>query len=76
MKKKAAALLCEVTGVELSFRPGSTDCNIPLSKGIPAVCLGSFFGGGGHTREEWIEIDSLRDGFLAAVEVIEELCLR
>lgn len=33
---------------------GSTDCNIPLSLGIPAVCIGTFEGAGGHTREEWI----------------------
>lgn len=78
---KALAERCKniyekITGDSVILESGSTDCNIPLSKGIPAVCLGSFFGGGGHTREEWIEIDSLRDGFLAAVEVIEELCLR
>jgi acetylornithine deacetylase/succinyl-diaminopimelate desuccinylase-like protein len=35
--------------------PASTDANIPLSRGIPAVTLGITHGGGAHTRAEWIE---------------------
>jgi len=30
----------------------STDCNIPLSQGIPAVCVGIYDGDGEHRREE------------------------
>lgn len=41
---------------------GSTDANIPLSMGIPAVTLGTVTGGGAHTYEEWIEKDSLVAG--------------
>ena len=40
----------------------STDCNIPLAQGIPAVCFGVCRGGGCHTREEWLDISSLPDG--------------
>lgn len=40
----------------------STDCNIPLSMGIPAVCASCVMGAGAHTREEEVEIDSLYPG--------------
>jgi tripeptide aminopeptidase len=37
-------------------RLGSTDANIPLSRGIPAVALGSGGNGGGiHTLQEWYD---------------------
>lgn len=49
---------------------GSTDCNIPLSLGIPSVCFGTCTGGGAHTREEWVDIDSLVPGYKIAFEMI------
>lgn len=57
-------------GEKLVFRPGSTDCNIPLSLGIPAVCAGCYHGGGAHTREEYVEIDSLLPGLCVAFEMV------
>lgn len=41
---------------------GSTDCNIPFSVGIPAVCFGGYIGKGAHTREEHIFLDSMPVG--------------
>lgn len=38
---------------------GSTDCNIPLSLGIPAICFGGLLGDGVHTREEYVSIPLL-----------------
>ncbi len=33
---------------------GSTDCNVPLALGIPAICVGKGGkGGGAHTPKEW-----------------------
>ena len=49
-------------GRELTFSSGSTDCNIPLSRGIAALCLGCYRGAGAHTREEYVEIGSLIPG--------------
>lgn len=49
-------------GRELTFASGSTDCNIPLSRGVAALCLGCYRGAGAHTREEYVEIDSLIPG--------------
>lgn len=54
----------------ISFGGGSTDCNIPLSMGIPAICVGCYNGAGSHTREEWVEIDSLLPGLKFAFDMI------
>nr|MCR5182547.1 peptidase [Clostridia bacterium] len=40
----------------------STDSNIPLSKGIPANTIGTVKGSLAHTREEWVDLDSLISG--------------
>ena len=40
----------------------STDSNVPLSKGIPANTIGAVKGGLAHTREEWMDLDSLTAG--------------
>lgn len=50
--------------------PGSTDCNVPLSMGIPAICPGCVLGSGAHTREEYVEIDSLLPGIKVAFDLI------
>ena len=63
LKKIASRALLEVTGEELKFTSSSTDCNIPLSLGIPAICIGVYNGYGAHTREEYIEKASLAYGF-------------
>lgn len=55
-----AALL---PGAEVKAGAGSTDCNIPLSQGIPAICIGGYRGGAAHTHEEWIDYDSLDTGY-------------
>lgn len=51
-----------VLGIKMKEKPGSTDCNIPLSKGIPAICFGVCRGSGAHTREEKLELASISDG--------------
>ena len=55
--------MTEVTGLQANYGAGSTDCNIPLSIGIPAIAVGVYQGGGTHTREEWIIKESLIPGF-------------
>lgn len=50
------------TGLEPYCRSGSTDANIPLSMGIPALCLATCNGKGWHTREEVLDLDSLLPG--------------
>lgn len=48
----------KISGICPKKGKASTDCNIPLSIGIPAVCAGFFRGGGAHTMEEWIDIST------------------
>ena len=77
--QKALALRCknicdETYGVDAYFRSGSTDCNIPLSMGIPAVNVGVFIGGLSHTTEEWIEKASVLNGLLFSLKLAYELC--
>lgn len=55
---------------EVNVAPSSTDANIPLSLGIPAVCLGAVRGKGAHTREEWVETASLEDGLVAILSML------
>lgn len=67
---RAARAVSDHYGYEVSFRSGSTDCNIPLSIGVPAVCVGCAEGDGAHTREEYVQISSLRPGLGVALQLI------
>ena len=62
------------TEIYRGFTPGqysaSTDCNIPLSMGIPSVMVPCGLGGGAHTREEYIEIDSMVPGIQMATAMM------
>ncbi|MEI7714330.1 MAG: M20/M25/M40 family metallo-hydrolase, partial [Rhodospirillales bacterium] len=52
----AAALAAH--GIETSFEYSSTDANIPMSLGIPAIKIGSGgTGGRQHSLEEWIDVE-------------------
>ncbi|MFQ7158657.1 MAG: hypothetical protein ACLRPX_03120 [Ruthenibacterium sp.] len=53
-------------GTKPQLASASTDCNIPLSMGIPSACFGCLVGGGAHTLEEWIKPASLGPGLMAA----------
>lgn len=45
-----------------SMRVSSTDANIPLSRGIPAVCVGVTDGGNAHRTDEWLDPRPLAKG--------------
>lgn len=46
-------------GFEPRLMASSTDANIPISMGVPAVCIGSGSGVGGrtHSIDEWIDVE-------------------
>ncbi len=44
---------------EIVPRHSSTDCNIPLSLGIPSGSVGTFVCSGAHTRQEWLDTTSI-----------------
>ena len=62
LKKRAVDSMHEISGLEVIEGSSSTDCNIPFSMGIAAVCFGVVRSAGAHTREEKLEIASLYDG--------------
>jgi len=47
---------------QANMRISSTDANIPLSRGIPAICIGVTDGGNAHRLDEWIMPDLLPKG--------------
>jgi tripeptide aminopeptidase len=61
----------EAIGVHPSLSNGSTDANIPLSRGQPAVCIGLTTGGGAHTQNEFINIEPLQHGLVQLVNLVE-----
>ena len=67
---RCAEAVKTVTGGELKHGSGSTDANIPLSLGIPAVTFGLYLGAKAHTREEYVEIDSLEPGLKIGLLVL------
>lgn len=46
----------------IKFIAGSTDANIPLSRGLRAVCVGLAHSGNSHRSDEFIELDQLPRG--------------
>jgi acetylornithine deacetylase/succinyl-diaminopimelate desuccinylase-like protein len=58
-----AAYLAE--GLGAAYEIASTDANIPLSRGIPAVCIGVCDGGNAHRLDEYIEPARLPSGMRA-----------
>jgi len=70
LERRAVAAIKRHYGYQARLASGSTDCNIPLSRGIASVCVGCVEGGGAHTREEYVETDSLYPGLCVAFEMI------
>jgi len=70
MVRRACDLLESYTGEWPQPGSASTDCNIPLSLGIPSVCYGAYYGDGAHTREEYVETASLKTGYRVVFESI------
>lgn len=62
-----------VTGVAMTYGSASTDCNIPQSMGIPAICIGAGRGQGAHTLEEKVLKDAILQGMRILPEVIVTL---
>lgn len=53
--------------------PGSTDCNIPLSLKVPAVCIGVCNGFKSHTYEEYVEKSSIPLGLEISIKLVHEI---
>lgn len=53
-----------------SLECGSTDANFPLSRGLPAICIGITTGGHAHSSQEFIEIEPIRNGIHALLNLL------
>ncbi len=60
-------------GINAQLNIGSTDANIPLSLGYPAICIGLTHGNGSHTTDELIYCDSLRQGMGQLLLLVEKV---
>jgi acetylornithine deacetylase/succinyl-diaminopimelate desuccinylase-like protein len=58
-------------GLKATFTAGSTDANIPLSRGYPALVLGITTGGGAHTVHEYIDVAPVEKGMEQLVRFVE-----
>lgn len=72
MTAKAVRVSEKYSGIPCKVTSGSTDCNIPMSMGIPAISVGVYQGDGTHTREERVLISSIPIGLKIAAELILE----
>src|SRR5215207_6324096 len=52
---RIASAILESMGIIPTGDASSTDANIPISRGIPAVCIGLTTGGNVHKEDEYIE---------------------
>lgn len=68
LKQTLVPVIENIIEKNVSYCCMSTDCNIPLSLGVPALCVGTNSHGGIHTREEWLEKASLIPGQKIAIE--------
>jgi len=53
---QAAAAVSRSFGFTPTFEIGSTDANVPISMGIPAITIGRGAGGRSHAPDEWVDI--------------------
>ena len=60
-------------GVRAEFTSGSTDANIPLSLGYPALVLGITSGGGTHTVHEYIDTAPVEKGMEQLVSFVSRV---
>ena len=58
-------------GLQPILTVGSTDANVPLSRGLPAITLGLSTGYGAHTTNEYIHTQPVSQGLAQLVEVVE-----
>jgi acetylornithine deacetylase/succinyl-diaminopimelate desuccinylase-like protein len=60
-------------GLEAGLISGSTDANIPLSKGYPAIVLGITTGGSAHTVHEYINTVPVAHGMEQLVKFVSRV---
>lgn len=71
---KTTAAVVQAFGLTPSFAIGSTDSNIPMAMGIPALTIGHGGGGGrSHSPDEWTDVEPARSA--RGVEIVLAIVL-
>ncbi len=60
-------------GLKAAFTSGSTDANVPLSRGIPALVLGITTGGNAHSVQEFIDVPPVPKGITQLLRFVEKV---
>lgn len=60
-------------GLDAVLTSGSTDANIPLSKGYPALVMGVTMGGAAHTQNEFINVLPVERGMEQLVSFVSRV---
>ena len=60
-------------GLDAGLISGSTDANVPLSKGYPAIVLGVTTGGSAHTVKEYINTAPVKQGIEQLVSFVSRV---
>jgi tripeptide aminopeptidase len=68
---QAAAAALRELGIAPIFDASSTDANIAMSYGIPAICVGVSRGGNGHTFDEYVETAPIADGIAQLALIVD-----
>jgi tripeptide aminopeptidase len=70
----AASCILNDLGIQaedIQYRIGSTDANIPLSRGVPAVTIYLAGGHNVHSTSEWLSLEPLPMGMTLASRIIQ-----
>ncbi|MDH5507954.1 MAG: M20/M25/M40 family metallo-hydrolase, partial [Anaerolineae bacterium] len=68
---KLAQRVLENQGVKADLNIGSTDANVPLSRGLPAICIGLTRGGKAHTTREYIHTRPVKSGMEQLLGIVQ-----
>jgi acetylornithine deacetylase/succinyl-diaminopimelate desuccinylase-like protein len=60
-------------GIAPNLNVGSTDANVPFSRGIPAITIGLTTGSGAHTVHEYINVEPLKKGMEQLVKLVSSI---
>lgn len=66
---RRAVHILELLGVTPAGDASSTDANIPISRGIPAICVGLTTGGNVHREDEYIDTRPIVTGLTQLAEL-------
>ena len=72
---KTVAAVVQSFGLKPSYNISSTDSNIPISMGIPAVTIGRGKGGRQHSLDEWVDVEKPAQILAAQVALVTFLAL-